>query len=407
MEYFNYTGESYRKTVKSTALYPVVRVELLDQYENAYAEISEEITDGSGSIQQTLQQGIRNTVSFSLFDPESKFIPDANNKYFWIRRKFKLYVGLATEQMALQVRGLSTTVQGDVYWFSKGVYIITDISATHDGLGNQTISLTGVDKYGAFTNETGYGEMIGTFSFDVGMTISYIIKNILRQDIGNGQMLDPLEPIIDPSLQDYAIELQFSKGPGSYIGDLLSDLATTLHADIFYDADGHLNVKKAMNYDEYKNIQSQWDFQEGDAEYISSSVAYQLKNVANYIYVIGDNPLGGTVPIAIAENNDPRSPLCVGRIGRKSRYIEKSTIYSVKEAQDYADYILKQACILGNEISFTCTPVPSIELDNTFTLTDSYYGYERQDFLATSITYPIGVGTMQISGTNIKELPES
>ena len=45
--------------------------------------------------------------------------------------------------------------------------------------------------------------MVGTFSFDAGMTISYIIKNVLKQDIGNGEMLDPIEPIIDPSLQDY------------------------------------------------------------------------------------------------------------------------------------------------------------------------------------------------------------
>nr|DAU31777.1 MAG TPA: protein of unknown function (DUF5048) [Caudoviricetes sp.] len=47
-----------------------------------------------------------------------------------------------------------------------------------------------------------------------------------------------------------------------------------------------------------------------------------------------------------------------------------------------------------------------MELDNTFTLTDSYYGYDRQEFIITSITYPIGLGTMSISGSNIKELPE-
>ena len=249
--------------------------------------------------------------------------------------------------------------------------------------------------------------MIGTFSFDIGMTISYVIKNILRQDIGNGQMLDPIEPIIDPDLQEYRLELAFSKGPGSYIGDLLNDLATTLHADIYYDMDGHLNVKKALNFDEYKNVQNQWDFKEGNAEYISSQINYQLKNIANYIYVIGDNPLGGQVPIAIAENTDTRSPLSIAKIGRKSRYLEKSTIYTQQEAQDYANYILKQSCLLGNQISFTCSLIPSLELDNTFTLTDSYYKYDRQEFIITSITYPIGVGTMSISGSSIRELPEN
>lgn len=407
MEYFNYTGKEYRVAVQSATLYPVIKVELLDQFENAYAEISEEITDNSGSIQSTLQQGVRNTVSFSIFDPAGKFIPDANNKLFWVRKKFKLYVGLATEQKAIQLNGQTTGISGDIFWFSKGVYIITDINAQKDNSGNQTISFTGVDKYGAFTNDTGYGEMIGTFSFDIGMSISYVIKNVLKQDIGNGQMLDPLEPIIDPDLQEYKLQLAFSKGPGSYIGDLLNDLATTLHADIYYDMDGHLNVKKSLNFDEYKNVQNQWDFTERSAEYISAQVNYQLKNIANYIYVVGDNPLGGQIPVAIAENNDARSPLSVAKIGRKSRYIEKSTIYSQQEAEDYAQYILKTACLLGNQISFTCTLIPSLELDNTFSLTDSYYQYDRQEFIITAITYPIGVGTMSISGSNIKELPEN
>lgn len=407
MEYFNYTGKEYRVAVQSATLYPVIKVELLDQFENAYAEISEEITDNSGSIQSTLQQGVRNTVSFSIFDPAGKFIPNANNKLFWVRRKFKLYVGLATEQKAIQLNGQTTGISGDIFWFSKGIYIITDINAQKDSSGNQTISFTGVDKYGAFTNDTGYGEVIGTFSFDIGMSISYVIKNVLKQDIGNGQMLDPLEPIIDPDLQEYKLQLAFSKGPGSYIGDLLNDLATTLHADIYYDMDGHLNVKKSLNFDEYKNVQNQWDFTEGSAEYISAQINYQLKNIANYIYVVGDNPLGGQIPVAIAENNDARSPLSVAKIGRKSRYIEKSTIYSQQEAEDYAQYILKTACLLGNQISFTCTLIPSLELDNTFSLTDSYYQYDRQEFIITAITYPIGVGTMSISGSNIKELPEN
>lgn len=407
MEYFNYTGKEYRVAVQSATLYPVIKVELLDQFENAYAEISEEITDNSGSIQSTLQQGVRNTVSFSIFDPAGKFIPDANNKLFWVGKKFKLYVGLATEQKAIQLNGQTTGISGDIFWFSKGVYIITDINAQKDNSGNQTISFTGVDKYGAFTNDTGYGEMIGTFSFDIGMSISYVIKNVLKQDIGNGQMLDPLEPIIDPDLQEYKLQLAFSKGPGSYIGDLLSDLATTLHADIYYDMDGHLNVKKSLNFDEYKNVQNQWNFTERSAEYISAQVNYQLKNIANYIYVVGDNPLGGQIPIAIAENNDARSPLSIAKIGRKSRYIEKSTIYSQQEAENYAQYILKTACLLGNQISFSCTLIPSLELDNTFSLTDSYYQYDRQEFIITAITYPIGVGTMSISGCSIKELPEN
>ena len=50
MEYFNYTGSKYKNAVKSSTLYPVIKVELLDRFENSYKEISESITDNNGSI---------------------------------------------------------------------------------------------------------------------------------------------------------------------------------------------------------------------------------------------------------------------------------------------------------------------------------------------------------------------
>ena len=53
MEYFNYTGKEYTTAVQSADLYHMIKIELQNQYENAYAEISEEITDYSGSIPET------------------------------------------------------------------------------------------------------------------------------------------------------------------------------------------------------------------------------------------------------------------------------------------------------------------------------------------------------------------
>ena len=126
------------------------------------------------------------------------------------------------------------------------------------------VTLSGVDKFGAFTNDSGYGEMVGTFSLKKGTLINTAIKEILRQDRGNGQLLDPVEPIIDPFFQDYALPLDIDKGPGSYIGDLLIDLANTLHADIFYDNNGRLNVWRSLNQDEYKNVPKEWDYHFGD-----------------------------------------------------------------------------------------------------------------------------------------------
>ena len=39
MEYYNRTDLKYKDVVKSHVLYPMIKIELLDEYENAYDEI--------------------------------------------------------------------------------------------------------------------------------------------------------------------------------------------------------------------------------------------------------------------------------------------------------------------------------------------------------------------------------
>ena len=62
-------------------------------------------------------------------------------------------------------------------------------------------------------------------------------------------ILDPQEPIIDPYFQNRKIPITISKGPGSYLADLLNDLSTSFKADIYYDNEGRLNIWRSLNYD--------------------------------------------------------------------------------------------------------------------------------------------------------------
>ena len=434
MDYYNRTDLSYKETVKNHILRPLVKIELLDEYENSYLEITQELSsEDSGAISSNLGQGVRQSADFSIFDPAGIFLPNPNDKYFWIGRKFKIYTGLSTRTYSEQANPLlysgnknqqvsstdeppedisvikvsdnSKTTQEDIYWFARGVYIITDISGSSSG-GDRMVSITGVDKFGAFTNDTGFNEMVGTFSLPKGISIDKAIKEILNQDIGNGNKLDPAEPIIDPHYQSFTLPLDIDKGPGSYIGELLEDLANSLRADIYYDNDGHLNVWRTMDADEYKESVKQWDYYYGDQEYINNSINYKLTNVANSIYVVGDNPSASTLPQAWVENTNPKSPLSIGKIGRKTRYIESSTIQTNKEAKDYANYILKQNTMLGHTMSFDSTLIPHLKINDTITITDERYNYTQTNFIITSINYPIGLGTMSISASNAVELPE-
>lgn len=85
--------------------------------------------------------------------------------------------------------------------------------------------------------------------------------------------------------------------------------------------------------------------------------------------------------------------------------MESSTIQTATEAKDYADYMLKSLSIEQNTISFECALIPSLTVNRLFTLTDTFYKIIKESFLIQSLTCPIGIGTMSLSGSNIKELP--
>lgn len=445
MEFYNIDNEDYRKIAKHEIINPMVKIELLDPYENAYAELVEDISaEQIGTISESYQQGIRKTISFTIFDPNGDFIPNPNNKNFWINRKFKIYLGLAKTRFyseknpliysynekdlvayfkrdSIDLSELSNSSisddfitigdenfkinsEEDIFWFSKGVYVITDISASRN-LATKTVTINGVDKFGLMGSETGYNEMIGTFVIPKGFTIHDAIFSILNQDMGNGQVLDPIEPIIDPYYKNITIPFEISKGPGTYVSETLIDLANTFRADIFYDDDGRLNFWRSMLGEENANLPVVWNFYETDPEYISSSLVYLLTKTVNKVCVVGTNPNGTTPIMAVAENRNASSPISIQKIGIKNRYLESETIQTLSEAKDYANYMLESLSIEQNNITFQCTLIPSLTVNKLFTLTDTFYKIIQETFLIQSVTSPIGIGVIQLSGSNIKELP--
>lgn len=447
MDFYNNDGADYRQIVKHQVLSPVIKVELLDHYENAYAELIEEISaENIGSISETFKQGVRKSINFTIFDPLGEFIPDPNNKYFWIGRKFKIYLGLTKTRyysednpllysyseadLVAYLKALNPNnwanpmlpipdspddgliiigqnnikSEEDTYWFTKGVYTISNISATHN-LANKTVSITGVDKFGLFGSETGYNEMVGTFVIKEGTMLFDAIIDVLNQDMGNGQVLDPIQPIIDPYYRTEYVRADISKGPGTYISEILIDLANSYRADIYYDNDGRLNFWRSMLGEENANLPKVWDFYDTDPEYLNSTLTFNLTKTVNTVYVVGDNPTAATAPVAMSENRNLASPLAIQKVGRRCKYFETSSIKSAVEAQDYANYQLKMLSIVENTISFEATYIPSLEVNKIFTLTDNFYHIIQENFLIESITLPLGLGTTRITGSSLIELP--
>lgn len=424
MEYYNIINNEYVEAVKKHLIIPYVKVVLLDKNENAYKEITSEISvENAGSISSTFQQGIQKTISLTIFDPNGDFIPNPNDQNFWIGSKFKVYLGLMIDKSAelgnilvnldtkndISISIYQNKIENiewrkDIYWFSKGVYIITSIGASHS-LADKTITISGADKFSMFTQDTGYNEMIANYLIKQGTTIGDAIITILLQDQGNGYPLDPIAPIIDPYFINAVIPYDVEKGAGSYMGDILIELATMFKADLFYDNDGHLNFKRSMIGDENVQLPIIWDFYDIDSEYISSSIDYNLADAINTVFVVGDNPNAAIAPEFFLQNNNAASPLAVSKIGVKSRLYTSSMIQTPTEAQDYAYYMLNQLSRIQQTISFTCTYMPHLDINNAFTLTDDFYNISQGKYIIQSITFPIGIGTLSISASNIEELP--
>lgn len=438
MEYYNVINQDYIDIVKKHIIVPRMKIVLLDENEYGYKELISEISiENSGSISITYQQGVQKTVSLTIFDPDGDFIPDPNNQNFWVGKKFKIYLGLAIERYYLTKNPLiyrnsiedllaylkneenipdiekdGILLSGndyidrdtDIYWFSKGVYITTSIDASHS-LADKTISISGVDKFGIFTSDTGYSEMIANYIIKSGTTIEDAISTMLLQDMGNGKSLDPILPVIDPYYIGTKIPYEIDKGAGSYLGDILVELGTMFKADIFYDDDGRFNFKRSMIGDENTQLPIIWDFNDKDSEYISSSLNYNLIDAINTVYVVGDNPNAAIAPEAFRQNKNPSSPLSVDKIGIKSKLYSTSIIKTPTEAADYAEYMLNQLSRIQQTISFTCSFIPHLDVNKSFSLTDSFYKIVKEQFIIQSITFPLGIGTISINGSSIQDLP--
>ena len=412
MEYLNIINSEYRNAILSKILTPCVKVELLDWNGVAYKEIIQDISaEGGGTISATFQNGVQKSVSLNIFDPTGDFIPNPNDRMVWIGQKFKVYLGLRVNKYNFPLKTLNEDYSlkkikaiDNFYWFSKGVYIINSVSASHEG-ANKQVQISGVDKFGYFTSDTGYCEMIGDFVIPRGTTIEDAIYSMLQQEIGNGYIIDSMTPIIDPYYINTRIPIELSKGGGSFMGDIITELATTFRADVYYDNDGHFCFKRSMLGDENMKAPVVWNFTDLDGEYLNSNLSYNFTDVINTVYVVGDNPNGRIAPTAFRQNTNAASPTNVKKLGARSKLFTSSVIQTVREAEDYADYMLEYLCKLQQSISFTSTYMPHLDVNQAFTLTDKFYHVEQQTFLMQSITYPLGLGTLSISAVNIEALP--
>lgn len=427
MEFYDKSDDQYLNLVKRSMYLWRVKLELLDHYENTVKCIEHDIDySNAGSVTCNNVQGTRKTCSITLINVDLKYIPTEDSP-FWFNRKFRLYLGLVDnkhyKQGDVEVHWTNET---DTYWFSKGVYITQDIhvdSTTH------TVSISGIDKFAQLDgslNVLQADEMNTVFEY--GAPIHDVICDILTLDMGNGMVLDPIDPMIDDhSLNTVYLYKEFTLSAGQYYGDFLNELATSYGAEVFYDNIGRLVFRRSFSDDFPYWIGFRApaiDVKYHLPGYQNPQESMKLTGV-NKIIVSTDNvetPNGSYTAI----NKNPRSPLCYNKIGARTlpenggvviinagnivtdEQIEQDPTLKgeaedlvVKRCRDYAEYRLMQETCLSTSISFSCPPYLHLNEGDVIAITDSDFALDCDLYIINSITFPLGADSIQLEISNL------
>lgn len=385
LEYFNIYDSDYVNTLNSSCYEVFLKLELLDHFEKVLYEITKEIsTDTSGSISIDYQQGVRRTCSLTLRNLDKQFLPNENS-LIWINQKFKLFLGIKSSDK--------------LYWWSQGIFVIKSLDVTP-----HQIQLDGVDKFGFFTSDLNQHCLQGTYKIPYGTNVLSAISGTLAIDMGNGVPIDPTMPIIDIDFINEQLPYDVVKEADNNLGDILTELGTSLNADVYYDIHGHFIVTKSK-IDSYPLEAPSWFFDTASPNISDLSVNYDLGNIINVCKVYGTD-VDGLIHSYVAKNINPSSPTRISLIGEKCEKVEESDMcYDDKHCHDYAWYQLNQKSAVAMSISFNCPIIPHLDVNKIISITSDYFNFNQEHCLITSITIPIGLDTMSISACNIKYLP--
>jgi hypothetical protein len=385
IECFNLYDSEYENTLKSTNYEVFLKVELLDHFEKTLYEITKEVsTDTKGSISITYQQGVRRTCSLTLRNLDKSLLPN-DNSLIWINQKFKVWLGVKSSDK--------------LYWWSQGVFVIKTLNVTPHEL-----QIDGIDKFGFFTEDLNQHCLQGTYTIPYGTNVLSAIGGTLSMDMGNGVPIDPIMPIVDIEFINEVLPYDITKDADSYLGDILTELGTSLNADVYYDTHGHFIVTKSK-IDTYPLEAPSWYFESVTPNLSNLSVTYNLGNIINVCKVYGTD-VDGVIYSYIAKNTNPCSPTRISLIGEKSEKAEESDMcYDNKHCHDYAWYQLNQKSAVSMSISFNCPIIPHLDVNRIVSITSDYFDYYQENCLITSLTIPIGLDSMSVSACNIKYLP--
>lgn len=366
-----------------------IKIEQL--YQNAdgtyesYNEITQYVSNSSGQLDISLQNGIRRKISFTIVSPDYKINPEGK---IWLDSIFRLWYGLEISD-------------GNIYWISQGIFVLDDSSSSSASSSEHSISINAVDKCGLLDGSLS-GVLEASYSVVNGNSLKDSIKSIIV-DSGDNSPIN-----IDSVYDGYNISYNVILDLGSTYTDLLDKLAEFRTSNYFYDTSGSFQFVSGIEDidDSQKPVMYSFSNDGTDVNYISSDIKYNIEKVKNYIKVVGNSTDTGITFCGASYNDDPSSPTSISRIGRRNANpITIDDINSDEYCKDRALYELKQIYRTSVTVSINSLSLPHLTVGDVIELTDSHHGIDHQKLLINSINFDLkDGGQMALSCSNIFDI---
>ena len=401
-----WTYDEIVNALRNPFLKPRFKIVILNPDETEVTEIDEcDIVEGSISYNEKYQKGERRSLSFTLINKHGKYTPSSNikNIRYINNGEEKNVKNLITRELwadTLFAYYVGFEYLGKECWFKKCVYIINNISITGDS--EQTIAFSLSDKFAKFTGKQGV--LMDTYEVPVGSNGIRVIKDLLNMSNGNGYNFDIQPFIYDSRFADFKIQASIQKESGDTISSIIDDIATQMSANYYYNDNGNFvfeYLDETIN-DNMKTIC--WTFSEEHNELFNLNMEFDFTNAINIVKVVGDNVDKG-IYSALVVNNDPRSPICTGRIGnRKEPPITNCNVWNDNMARELGIYHLRKKSLLPLSLNGNCKFNPFLQVDKLCIVNYEQLNYQNEKCILHSFSYNSNDFKMSIQMTNVQDL---
>lgn len=213
--------------------------------------------------------------------------------------------------------------------------------------------------------------------------------------------------------EPYTIDTSIYKCPytltvqaGGTIAKLLTEYATMLRANVYYDVNGHLRFTPISSYvDNVSDIEKEviWNFTITEQEFMGMDLENKFDTVYNDIVILG-RIIDGKQMKARLQNRDPASNFSIDKIGIKTKpAYQDEQYYSNEQCEALGQYYARTDMALERAGTFTSLPIYHADVDKLVTLSIPANNMSQEVFLIKSFSLNLNpASTMSLTVTNIR-----